>query len=194
MTDLTREANVLGALALVVADRTTDAIAAASGQSATAAAALSALHHFLDRPSVDLLRRVVGLTPSGAVRLVDRLAEAGYVARGPGEDGRSRTVTLTAAGRRAAERVAQARTAVLSGALAPLSPAERETLGVLLGRLFTGLVRGPGATRWICRLCDTGVCGRDEGRCPAANAAAAAHRALDPAAGSAVDPPLDRGR
>jgi DNA-binding MarR family transcriptional regulator len=173
MNDFSPEANVLGALALVVADRTSDAVAAAAGQSVTGAAALSALHHFLDRPTIDLLRRVLGLTPSGAVRLVDRLAEAGYVARGQGTDGRSRTVTLTAEGRRAAERVAQARAEVLSDTLAVLSPADRATLASLLGRLFTGLVRGPGATRWICRLCDTVACGRDEGRCPAANAAAA---------------------
>jgi DNA-binding MarR family transcriptional regulator len=173
VTELAPEANVLGALALVVADRTTDAVAAAAGASVTAGAALSALHHFLDRPTIDMVRRVLGLTPSGAVRLVDRLAEAGYVTRGPGTDGRSRTVTLTAKGRRAAERVARARAEVLTGALAVLSPAARQALGALLGRLFTGLVRGPGATRWICRLCDTTACGRDQGHCPAANAAAA---------------------
>src|SRR5918996_673413 len=108
MSDLAGDANVLGALALVVTDRTSDAIAEAAGQSVTGAAALSALHHFLDRPTIDRLRQVLGLTPSGTVRLVDRLAEAGYVVRGPGSDGRSRTVTLTAEGRRAAERVAQA--------------------------------------------------------------------------------------
>jgi DNA-binding MarR family transcriptional regulator len=174
MSGLSAEANVLGALALVVADRTADAVAAAAGQSVTGAAALSALHHFLDRPTIDLLRQVLGLTPSGTVRLVDRLAEAGYVVRGPGGDGRSRTVTLTAEGRRAAERVAQARTAVLSDTLAVLAPADRARLAGLLGRLFTGLVRGPGATRWICRLCDTTACGREHGRCPAANAALAA--------------------
>jgi DNA-binding MarR family transcriptional regulator len=171
---LAPEANVLGALALVVADRTSDAVAAAAGQSVTAGAALSALHHFLDRPSIDMLRRVLGLTPSGAVRLVDRLAEAGYVTRGPGSDGRSRTVALTAEGRRAAERVARARAEVLADTLAVLSPAQRATLGALLGQLFTGLVRGKDATRWICRLCDTAACGREQGHCPAAKAAAAA--------------------
>jgi DNA-binding MarR family transcriptional regulator len=173
MTRAARDANVLGALALVVADRTSDAIARASGQSETAAAALSALHHFLDGPTIDLLRQVLGLTPSGTVRLVDRLVEAGYVKRGPGGDGRSRSVTLTAEGRRAAERVAEARADVLGAALAALSPAERETLHALAGRLLSTFVRGPGATRWVCRLCDTGVCGRAEGLCPAANAAAA---------------------
>jgi len=173
MTDLAPEANVLGALALVVADRTSDAIAAAAGQSETAAAALSALHHFLDRPSIDLLRQVLGLTPSGTVRLVDRLVEAGYVTRGPGADGRSRSITLTPEGRRAAERVARARADVLGGALAALSPGERATLHALLGRLLATFTRGPGATRWVCRLCDTGACGRAEGLCPAANAVAA---------------------
>ena len=173
MTDLARDANVLGALALVVADRTSDAIATAAGQSGTAAAALSALHHFLDRPTIDLLRQVLGLTASGTVRLVDRLVEAGYVTRGAGGDGRSRSVALTAEGRRAAERVAQARADVLGGALAGLSPGERETLQALHGRLLATFARGPGATRWICRLCDTTACGRADGLCPAANAAAA---------------------
>ena len=173
MTDLAPDANVLGALALVVADRTSDAIATAAGQSGTAAAALSALHHFLDRPTIDLLRQVLGLTPSGTVRLVDRLVEAGYVTRGPGGDGRSRTVVLTAEGRRAAERVARARAEVLGSALSVLSPMERATLQGLLGRVLATFARGPGATRWICRLCDTGVCGRAQGLCPAANAAAA---------------------
>ena len=55
---------------------------AAAGQSESAAAALSALLHFLDRPSVDLLRQVLGLTSSGTVRLVDRLAESGLCAAG----------------------------------------------------------------------------------------------------------------
>jgi len=174
VSGLDREANVLGALALVVADRTSDAIAQAAGQSATAAAALSALHHFLDRPTIDMLRRVLGLTPSGTVRLVDRLVEAGYVTRGPGGDGRSRIVTLTDEGRLAAERVAAARAAVLSGALVPLSLAERAALHALMGRLMAAFVRGPGATRWVCRLCDTAACGRADGLCPAANAAAAA--------------------
>ena len=64
-----------------------------------AAAALSALLHFLDRRTVDLLRQVLGLTSSGTVRLVDRMAESGYVRRGPGPDGRSTSISLTGAGR-----------------------------------------------------------------------------------------------
>ena len=159
------DANVLGALALVLTDRMTEAAAAAAGQSETTATALSALHHFLDQASIDRLRQVLGLTSSGTVRLVDRLAAAGYVTREPGTDGRSVAVALTAEGRRAAERVTATRAEVLEGALARLSPADREHLERIMGTLLTGFIRGPGATRWICRLCDTTAC-RTGDRCP----------------------------
>jgi DNA-binding MarR family transcriptional regulator len=161
--DLARQANLLGAFGQAITDRV------AAG---TADAALSALHHFLDGPTLDQLRQVLGLTPSGAVRLVDRLAAAGLVTRGPGADGRSRSVVLTPAGRAAAERVSAARAETLAGLLGELSPAERETLHGLLGRLMAGVVRGKDGGAWLCRMCDIKACGRTEGHCPTANAAA----------------------
>jgi DNA-binding MarR family transcriptional regulator len=168
---LDRTGNLLGALSLAVTDRTSAAAGDALGQSESAAVALSALHHFLDDPPVDLLRQVLGLTPSGTVRLVDRLQASGHVTRRPGRDGRSVSLRLTAAGRRAAERVTKARADVLEDALSDLSPDEREQLDRLLSRVIVGLIRGPGATRWMCRLCDTTACGREAGRCPVASAA-----------------------
>lgn len=173
--DHERQANLLGALGLVIADRCAEAIARAAGLSETAAAALSAMRHFLDRPSIDRLRQVLGLTPSGTVRLVDRLVEAGYVTRAPGADARSRALLLTEAGRQAADRVSAARAAVLGDALARLSPADQQTLDRIMGELLTGFIRGPGATKWMCRFCDTAACGRNEGLCPVANAALAAY-------------------
>jgi DNA-binding MarR family transcriptional regulator len=172
MTELDRAGNLLGALSLSVADRTAEAVGDAAGQSETASIALSALHQFLGEPSLDRLRRVLGLTPSGAVRLVDRLEEAGYVTRRPSaEDARSVSVHLTARGRRAAQRVARARGEVLNAALTSLSDEERAQFEDLLARVIPSMMRGPGATRWMCRLCDMEACGRDAGRCPAANAA-----------------------
>jgi DNA-binding MarR family transcriptional regulator len=170
---LSPEGNVLGAVAMLLADQMSAAVATVSGGSGSAAAALAALHGFLDRPTLDRLRRVLGLTPSGAVRLIDRLAEAGLVTRGPGADLRSRAVILTPAGRRAAVRVAAARAAVLDRALADLSPSQRRTLAGLLGKVMAGLVRDKDGGAWTCRLCDLDACGRADGRCPAANAAAA---------------------
>jgi DNA-binding MarR family transcriptional regulator len=168
---LDRAANVLGALSLVIADQAADAVAEAAGRSESGAAALSALLHFLDRPSIDLLRQVLGLTSSGTVRLIDRLEESGYVGREPGADGRSTSVVLTPAGEVAAERVAAARTEVLQRALAVLSDTERVVLDDLAGKMLVGMMRGPGATRWICRLCDIGVCRGAPGGCPVGNAA-----------------------
>jgi len=66
--------------------------------------------------------------------------------------------------------VAAARTGVLLGALDALSPGERETLRRLMSKMLAGLIRGPGAVRWMCRLCDTGVCRGTAGGCPAGNA------------------------
>ena len=114
---------------------------------------------------------MLGLTSSGTVRLLDRLAESGYVERGQGADGRSVSVTLTEEGRLAAQRVTDARAAVLSGALAVLSPAEREVFERLAGKVLVGMMRGPGAVRWICRLCDISVCRGADGGCPAGNTA-----------------------
>jgi hypothetical protein len=62
---------------------------------------------------------------------------------------------------------------VLAAAMAVLSSAERDTLHVLMGRLMTAVVAHKDGGAWICRLCDLGACGRDAGRCPTANAAAA---------------------
>ncbi|HEX5403086.1 MAG TPA: MarR family transcriptional regulator [Pseudonocardiaceae bacterium] len=168
---LDRETNLVGALALAVTDRTAAAMAAAAGVSESAATALSALHHFLDRPSVDRLRQVLGLTSSGTVRLVDGLVKAGYVRRKPGVDARSTAITLTASGRAAAKRVAAARAEVLTEVLAPLSEDERRLLDGMLGKILVGLMREPGATRWNCRQCDTVSCRGAEGGCPVGNEA-----------------------
>jgi DNA-binding MarR family transcriptional regulator len=168
---LDQPANLLGALSLLITDRMADAMAEAGGRPESGAAALCALLHFLDRPSVDRLRQVLGLTSSGTVRLVDRLVALGYVRRGPGTDGRSTAVELTVSGHNAATGVAGARARVLDDALATLPAAEREEFGRLAGKVLASLIRPPGATRWICRLCDTGTCRGAEGGCPVGNAA-----------------------
>jgi DNA-binding MarR family transcriptional regulator len=164
-------ANLLGALALSLHDRTSEAMAEATGQTETGAATLSALDQFLHQPTIGTLDQVVGLSHSGAVRLIDRLEAEGYLKRAAGSDGRSRAVSLTRSGQRAAARVAEARAQVLEGVLAELSEDDRRTLDELVSRLLVQMIRGPGARRWMCRLCDVETCGRDAGQCPVANAA-----------------------
>ena len=170
--DRAATANVLGAVALAVAGQIPVTVTPAGGRSDSAAAALSALYHFPGHPTVDRLGQVLGLTHSGALRLVDRLADAGLVERTPGADRRSRSVHLTAAGRRAAHRVSDRRIHYLTSLLAGFSPAETDALRELLGRVMGQVVQHKQGGAWICRMCHLQACGRAAGSCPAANAAA----------------------
>jgi hypothetical protein len=67
--------------------------------------------------------------------------------------------------------VTAARGDVLDSALSGLPASEREAFERTLAKVLPGLIQGPGGVRWMCRLCDMKACGRDEGRCPVAQAA-----------------------
>ena len=69
------DANVLGAFGLALADRLAAAAEPAGGVSA--AEALVALAGTAAGGSIDALARIVGLSHSGTVRLVDRLERDG---------------------------------------------------------------------------------------------------------------------
>jgi MarR family transcriptional repressor of emrRAB len=166
-----RHANLLGALSLAVADRLADATTAGATFGASAPAALVALAEYLDGATVDALRRVLGLTHSGAVRLVDRLSAAGLLERGPAPDGRAVALHLTPKGRRTVQDVLAAREHALAAVLAPLAPAERTTLAALHERLLSGLTPDRATARRLCRLCDGTACGHPQGRCPVTRAA-----------------------
>ena len=169
------EANVLGALSLAICGRIQDAAERSTALGASAPAALVALDGYLTGQPIDALRRVLGLTHSGTVRLVDRLAAAGLVERRVGtRDARAVPLGLTPAGRRVARRVLAAREAALEEVLSVLSTEERATLADLHDRLLGGMVSSREDSRRTCRLCDPVGCGHHEGRCPATRAADAA--------------------
>lgn len=174
---------MLAVVALGINDRVRRAEESAAGHGSAAPAALVALHEFLGGASIDQLRQVVGLTPSGAVRLIDKLSEAGLVRRDPGRDGRTVAVTLTRRGGDAARRILVERRRASETVLAGLTFDEQETLIPLMERLLQQLTatRLDGRRRakelaggWLCRLCDFSACRREEGECPVANAAQSA--------------------
>lgn len=168
----TAAANVLGALALVVTDELARSVVTAAGVPATTdAAALAALEQFLDGATLDRVHQVLGVTPSGAVRLVDRMERAGLVARGPGPDGRSRAVRLTNAGRARARAVRDARAAYLGSLVEGLSADEVAELRRLMAHVMGNVVRAKDGGAWTCRLCDLDACRRPQGECPALSAA-----------------------
>ena len=173
-------ANVLGALSLVVADRMNAAVEAIVALGPSAPAALAALHEFLDGGSVTQLSSVLGLSHSGTVRLVDRLAVEGLVERIGAQDGRAVSVVLTSSGRRVALRIRQARSKALTNALSALTSDEVDNLAAALDTMLTTITLARAEERsarphdrpqpWLCRLCDFAACGRSEGNCPVNNA------------------------
>jgi MarR family transcriptional regulator, negative regulator of the multidrug operon emrRAB len=166
-----REANLLGAISLAVAERANEAVRLAAAHGGAAPAALVALATFLDGSSLDVMRRPLGLSHSAAVRLADRLARAGLVRREPGADGRSVSIRLTPEGAVLATEIRLAREAALEVVLAPLSPAERAELTALHEKLLAGITGGRADAGHICRLCDADACGHELGRCPVTIAA-----------------------
>ncbi len=158
--------NVVAALALAVTDRVWRAAAEVVELPQNDLVAVSALHHILGAPSIEQLRRVLGLSHSATVRLVDRLVAANLASHQPGPDRRTTATTLTADGHAAAERVRAARSATVQTALDTLTDSDRATLDRIAGEVLVAMMRGTAATRWMCRLCDTGACGRYDDRCP----------------------------
>jgi MarR family transcriptional repressor of emrRAB len=164
-----RTANLLGSHALVVVDR----LRAAVGMELTSAAVLSALETFADGASIDALRRVLGLSHSGGVRVVKRLERERLVRRDPDpDDGRAVVLHLTPAGRRAASRVLAARRAALEPLLAPLDARDAAALERVLERLLAAATGSGEEANRICRLCEPDVCGHPD-RCPVTLAALA---------------------
>jgi MarR family transcriptional regulator, negative regulator of the multidrug operon emrRAB len=154
-----RTANLLGALGLEAAT------VMPAGRGATMGALVTVAAH--PNRTVEELREPLGLSQPGAARLVQRLVDAGLVARGgPGGRGGLR-LSCTDAGRRAVDSFAEERRAKLLELLDPLTEAERDELGSMLERMLAARTEGvPGAKR-LCRLCERRVCER----CPVARAA-----------------------
>jgi len=158
-------ANVLGAFAQAITDGVHEAIDDRAGPQG--AAALVHLSKYGGEP-IDALRRPLGLSHPGCVRLVDRLEERGLVVREEGEDRRARSLRLTKVGASAARSVLRAREVALQRALAALSPKEQQTLGALVAKALGALVEDEAHALAVCRVCDYGAC-PDEA-CPVAQA------------------------
>ena len=80
------------------------------------------------------------LTSSGTTKRLDRLEQAGLIAREPDPDDRRGTlISLTPAGRRLIDKVTEAHLANEQRLVAALTAAERRQLADLLRKLQTGL-------------------------------------------------------
>ena len=171
-------ANRLGAIALTLSDDIREATESATGMAGGLPAALVSLHEWADGRSVDVLAEAMRVSHSRAVRVVDRLEEAGLARRASDpSDGRRARVWLEPPGRELAERALEARARVLHLAVARLDAADVGDLDRLLGSLLEATTVDVRAAMATCRLCDAHACGHFEGICPVSKAADR-HRAL----------------
>ncbi len=161
--------NIWGAISLATVDKMEQAFATAieRGPSATAAIIQAGIEPGL---SIERLRRILALSHSATVRLVDQLVADGLVNREAsiGPDKRQRALHLTGKGKAIYEAAMDARLRVSAAALARLTEKERRSLAGMIAKMFPALV-GPGDdSEVVCRLCgDEGICPLD--RCPARN-------------------------
>ncbi|MCA3560546.1 MAG: winged helix-turn-helix transcriptional regulator [Aestuariivirga sp.] len=153
-------ANVIGALALGLADRMVAETEALVGAGANASAALILIGNRPDL-TIDALRHGLHLTHSATVRTVTRLKNAGLVEKRSGKDARSVYLRLSASGKREMARALAQREKILAEALADLSVEERVAMGALAARVLPCLAPDAARAEAVCRLCDGGQCPDD---------------------------------
>lgn len=158
-----RSANLVTALVVALADALDEATRHAGAHGTTGASALATVH-YNPGARIDELSPVLGITGSGTVRLVDRLAADGLIERRPGRDRRSVSLWLTEAGSAVAEAIVTQRRAVLRRALGSLTDAQRHALASIAEPALAALAVDRERADRICRLCDYLACPQD--RCP----------------------------
>jgi MarR family transcriptional repressor of emrRAB len=149
--------NLLGALAVGLADAISSAVETTTGHAGAMGAALATL---AQEPglSIEQLRVPLGRTQSATVRVVDQLVTEGYAERRPGRDQRSVAVVLTTKGADTAARVLGSREQALRDALDGLTPGERKSLTGALEKVLTRITSDRAHADQICRLCDLAIC------------------------------------
>lgn len=163
-----RTTNLLGAAALAITDLVSRAADPVIDGRFPAAAFVHLSH--CGQPTIESLRRVLGLSHSATVRLVDRMAMEAMVVRVEATwDRRAVALRLTTEGAAVCQRILDQRGQALATALgAALNEDEREALGQLMERLLASLTKQSDDLYRICRLCDFEACPA----CPVAGAVA----------------------
>ncbi len=154
---MNRTSNLLGVVGLAVAGRIEDATRQILKHSGETPAALVVIGYGLG-PSNDELCRVLGLSHSGTVRLVDRLVADGLVERRQGRDGRAVALYVSKRGKALREKILKGRLTAINPLLDALSDSEQKKFAELLHKLLASLETTDLERRTLCRLCDDSVC------------------------------------
>lgn len=127
-------ANALAALATRVADGLRKGAERAAKRGSKAPTAL-VLISGQPGQSIDELRKALGLSHSGTVRLVEKLVQDGLVTKQQGMDARTVALRCTAAGLRRARGIVKARKNVIDEVISVLSKDEKNHLEAILRKI-----------------------------------------------------------
>ncbi|MEM9355005.1 MAG: MarR family transcriptional regulator [Pseudomonadota bacterium] len=152
-----RTANLLGVVALAITDRIENTAREILSHTGETPAALVVIGYGFG-PSNDRLRRILGLSHPGTVRLIDRLVADSLVERRKGRDKRAVALYLTKRGMAVREKLLKGRLAAIRPLLEPLSAAEQEAFAALLHKMLSSMETTDMERCTLCRLCDDRVC------------------------------------
>lgn len=160
--------NLIGAFATKVSSEIEKQISELDGRSVNHEIALVAIYNHPNE-TIDILSKVLGLTHSGAVRLINTLENEGVVERHKSaQDARSVVLLVTLKGRKRVESILNSREKVTLKVLEIFDENQRQDFLSLLEIAMGHLTDEKIDARRICRLCNEGVC-RKLG-CPVENA------------------------
>ena len=154
---LERTANLLGVVGLAVAERIDQNAREILRHSGETPAALVVIGYGFG-PSNERLRKVLGLSHPGAVRLVDRLVADGLVERRAGADRRTIALFLTKKGTQAREELLAGRLEAIKPMVSVLDQLDQAAFGDLLHKMLEALNPTDAERCQLCRLCDDRVC------------------------------------
>ena len=163
MSSKLRTANLIGALAVAIADRIEAALKTHPNQNDSAAAALNLIALY-EGCSIAALSEGLKLSHPAALRTVAKLAEGGLVEARSGPDRRTSALFLTASGETRTRTILQTRCAVLGGVVDLLSPVQHAQFDDIAETLLRALTVTAEEGGYICRLCDGANCPEDQ--CP----------------------------
>lgn len=150
--------NLIGAFATSVSTAISLQVSTLGGRSLNHEAALVAINNHPDE-TIDMLSKVLALTHSGAVRLINALEQEGLVARHKStQDARSVVLRTTQQGSERVRDILNKREAATFKVIEHFSDEQKQLFTELLETTMANLTNKQIEARRVCRLCDEDVC------------------------------------
>ena len=150
--------NLTGAFATYVSTAIETNVSELGGRSLNHEAALVAIYNH-PNDTIDSLSKILWLTHSGAVRLVNTLEEQGLITRSKSaEDARAVILSTTPEGGKRVENILQQREKAIENVFKYFDARQKQEFINLLGIAMRGLTEDRLEARRICRLCNEDVC------------------------------------